>query len=98
MKGYASVYEGTVTIEKADGGDNYFTFTIDGEDVLHHKIRGSWIGPVYFGGTNTPVTSSDNRFEAKAKTANTGATTLREHYTAPKAPQSYDNVPSRITR
>lgn len=98
VKGYASIYEGTVTIEKADGGDNYFTFTIDGEDVLHHKIRGSWTGPVYFGGTNTPVTSSNNRFEAKAKTANTGAPALREHYTAPKAPQPHNNMPSRITR
>ena len=30
MKGYASLYTGTVTIEKAEGGDNYFTFIIDG--------------------------------------------------------------------
>lgn len=48
LGGYACVYAGTVTVEKVEGkGDNYFKFTIDGEDVLHHKIRGSWEGPVY---------------------------------------------------
>ncbi len=62
MKGYASLYEGTVTIKKAEGGENYFTFEIDGEDVLHHSITGTWTGPVVLGGTDTPVVSSGKEF------------------------------------
>ncbi len=62
MKGYASLYTGTVTIEKADGGDNYFTFIIDGEDVLHHSITGTWTGPVVLGTSDTPVVSSGKEF------------------------------------
>lgn len=64
--GYASLYEGTVTITKADGGDNWFTFEIDGQDVLHHKIRGSWTGPVVLGNSDTPVVDSGKHFEADA--------------------------------
>ena len=47
MKGYASIYEGTVTITKAEGGENWFTFEVDGEDVLHHSITGTWTCLLY---------------------------------------------------
>lgn len=62
---YASLYEGTVTVTKADGGENYFTFEIDGQDVLHHKIKGSWTGPVVLGTSNTPVVDSGKHFDAE---------------------------------
>lgn len=52
---FASIYSGTVTVTKAAGGENQFTFTIDGRDVRKHRITGSWTGPVYLGGTDTPV-------------------------------------------
>ncbi len=54
MKGYVSLYEGTVTIKKAEGGENYFTFEIDGEDVLHHSITGTWTGPAVLGRNGHP--------------------------------------------
>lgn len=63
MTGYASLYEGTVTITKADGGDNWYTFEVNGEDVLHHKITGSWTGPVVLGGSDTPVADSGKHFD-----------------------------------
>lgn len=62
--GFACLYEGTVTISKAAGGENYYTFEIDGMDVLKHKITGSWTGPVCLMGTDTPVLPSDNSFNA----------------------------------
>lgn len=68
VSGYASLYEGTVTITKADGGDNYFTFEIDGQDVLHHKIKGTWTGPVVLGNSDTPVVDSGKHFEAETTT------------------------------
>ena len=50
-----------MTVEKVEGkGDNYFKFTIDGEDVLHHKIRGSWEGPVYQKVDSGEVDEDDN--------------------------------------
>ena len=55
---YASIYSGVVTVAKADGGDNWFTFTVDGRDVLKHRITGSWTGPVCLGNTDTPVVQS----------------------------------------
>lgn len=68
-KGYASLYVGTVTIKKADGGDNYFTFEINGEDVLHHSITGTWTGPVVLGGSDTPVVSSGKEFGTTSTTS-----------------------------
>lgn len=65
MDGYASLYEGTVKITKAEGGDNHFTFEINGKDVLHHNITGTWTGPVVLGTSNTPVVSSGNEFKPK---------------------------------
>ena len=62
--GFACLYEGTITISKAAGGENYYTFEIDGMDVLKHKITGSWTGPVCLMGTDTPVLPSDNSFNA----------------------------------
>ena len=73
MKGYASLYEGTVTIKKAEGGDNYFTFIIDGKDVLHHSITGTWTGPVVLGNTDNPVVSSGKEFGTAAATSRTAA-------------------------
>lgn len=69
VKGYASLYEGTVTITKADGGDNWFTFEIDAQDVRHHSIKGTWTGPVVLGGSDTPVLSSDKEFTRSASAA-----------------------------
>lgn len=69
VKGYASLYEGTVTITKADGGDNWFTFEVNAQDVRHHNITGTWTGPVVLGGTDTPVVSSGKEFsKTTAKT------------------------------
>lgn len=70
--GYASLYEGTVTIKKAEGGDNYFTFEINGEDVLHHSITGTWTGPVVLNNSDTPVVSSGKEF----KSGNTSMTSV----------------------
>lgn len=61
--GYASLYEGTVTVTKAEGGDNWYTFVIDGEDVLHHKITGTWTGPVVMGNSDDPVEGSGRDFK-----------------------------------
>lgn len=59
MLGYASLYTGTVTVEQAEGQPaHYFTFTIDGYDVLQHRISGTWTGPVYLGDSETPVYTS----------------------------------------
>ena len=69
MKGYASIYEGTVTITKAEGGENWFTFEVDGEDVLHHSITGTWTGPVVLGDGVTPVVSSGKEFKPAAAAA-----------------------------
>lgn len=69
VKGYASLYEGTVTIKKAEGGDNWFTFEVDGQDVRHHSIKGSWTGPVVLGGSDTPVLSSDKEFTRSTSAA-----------------------------
>lgn len=52
---FASIYGGSITVTKAEGGDNWFSFKIDGIDVVKHKVTGTWTGPVYFGGTDTPV-------------------------------------------
>ena len=82
MTGYASLYEGTVTITKADGGDNWYTFEVNGEDVLHHKITGSWTGPVVLGGSDTPVADSGKHFDeedsASSGAIDGGSTTQRE--------------------
>lgn len=67
MTGYASLYTGTVVVEKADGGDNWFTFKIEGEDVLHHKITGTWTGPVYLGNSDTPILSSGKTLDGNNK-------------------------------
>lgn len=61
VKGYACLYSGSVTIEKADGGENWYTFTIDGMDVLKHKITGTWTGPVCLAGGTTPVLPSETK-------------------------------------
>ena len=47
---FACAYSGSVTVEKAPGGDGWFTFKIDVADVLNHKITGTWTGPVYLNG------------------------------------------------
>lgn len=56
---FACIYEGTVTISKSDKGENWYTFDIDGKDVLKHTISGTWTGPVYLNGdTSSPVLPS----------------------------------------
>ena len=53
---FACIYGGSVTITKADGGENYYTIEINGTDVLDHTITGSWTGPVWLNGDgHTPV-------------------------------------------
>ena len=64
---YASIYGGTVTVSKAEGGDNWYTFKIDGIDVVKHKVTGSWTGPVYLGSTDTPIQQSGTAVQAAAK-------------------------------
>lgn len=51
----ACIYGGSVTIEKAEGGDNWFTFTVNARDVRKHNITGSWTGPFYVNYSDTPV-------------------------------------------
>ena len=51
------------TIAPGNGGDNWYTFEVNGEDVLHHKITGSWTGPVVLGGSDTPVADSGKHFD-----------------------------------
>lgn len=65
--GFASIYAGTITVSKAEGGPNWYTFDIDGKDVLKHTITGSWTGPVYMGGTDTPIEQSENTVQTTAK-------------------------------
>lgn len=65
--GFASIYSGTITVSKAEGGENWYTFTIDGKDVLKHTITGSWTGPIYLGGTDTPIEQSENTVQTTAK-------------------------------
>ena len=56
MDQHANFYGGEVTITKAEGGDNWFTFDIDGICVRKHHVRGSWTGPVYrYKGTDPVV-------------------------------------------
>lgn len=110
MTGYASLYEGTVTITKADGGDNWYTFEINGEDVLHHKITGSWTGPVVLGGSDTPVADSGKHFDeedsASSGAIDGGSTTqrklrkkpienLREYVTKPVESQPFKRAEFR---
>lgn len=64
VKGFACLYEGTVTVTKSDKGDNWFTFDINAQDVLKHNITGQWTGPVYFAGSDTPVTESGDEFKS----------------------------------
>lgn len=64
---FASIYSGTVTVEKADGGDNWYTISVDGQDVLKHRITGTWTGPVYLGGTDTPVVQPATAMQTSVK-------------------------------
>lgn len=64
---FASIYSGTITVEKADGGDNWYTITVDGRDVLKHRITGSWTGPIYLAGSDTPVVQSGVAEQAAAR-------------------------------
>ena len=64
---FASIYAGTVTVEKAEGGDNWYTISVNGQDVLKHTITGTWTGPVYLGGTDTPVVEPATAMQTAAK-------------------------------
>ena len=64
---YASLYAGSVTVSKAEGGDNWYTFKIDGIDVVKHRVTGTWTGPVYFAGSDTPVLPSGTSVQTVAK-------------------------------
>ena len=56
MDQHANFYGGEVTITKAEGGENWFTFEVDGICVREHHVRGSWTGPVYRYKGTVPVT------------------------------------------
>lgn len=58
IENYAAIYAGMIKVSKAEGGDNWYTFEFQGEDVVNHKVTGSWTGPVYLAGTDTPVEDS----------------------------------------
>lgn len=64
---FASIYAGSVTVEKAEGGDNWYTISVDGQDVLKHRITGTWTGPVYLGGTDTPVVQPATAMQTAAR-------------------------------
>lgn len=64
---FASIYSGSITVQKADGGDNWYTITVDGRDVLKHRITGTWTGPVYLGGTDTPVVQPVTAMQTSVK-------------------------------
>lgn len=95
MMGYASLYTGTVVVEKAEGGDNWFTFKIEGEDVLHHKITGTWTGPVYLGNSDTPVVSSGKELDGNDKPVVTSAGKLSKVPSKKDAPQVLSAVKAR---
>ena len=95
MAGYASLYTGTVVVEKAEGGDNWFTFKIDGEDVLHHKITGTWTGPVYLGNSDTPVVSSGKELDGNDKPVVTSAGKLSKVPSKKDASQVLSAVKAR---
>lgn len=59
MDGHAFGYGGEVKVEKAEGGDNWFTFSIDVTCVRGMHVRGTWTGPVINGFTNEPVLSTE---------------------------------------
>lgn len=64
---FASIYGGTITVTKAEGGDNWYTISVDGKDVLKHRITGSWTGPIYLGGTDTPIEQANGGLQTTAK-------------------------------
>ena len=64
---FASIYSGKIVVEKADGGDNWYTISVDGQDVLKHRITGTWTGPVYLGGTDTPVVQPVTAMQTSVK-------------------------------
>lgn len=64
---FASIYAGSITVEKAEGGDNWYTISVNGQDVLKHTITGTWTGPVYLGGTDTPVVEPATAMQTAAK-------------------------------
>lgn len=64
---FASIYAGSITVQKADGGDNWYTISVNGQDVLKHTITGTWTGPVYLGGTDTPVVQPATAMQTAAK-------------------------------
>lgn len=55
---YAALKDGAVSIEKADGGDNWFTITVKARDILKHTITGTWTGPIYVGNSDIPAVDS----------------------------------------
>lgn len=79
---FACIYEGTVTISKAEGGDNWYTFSVNGKDVLQHTISGSWTGPVWLNGdTSSPVLPSGTQnASASVRTAGRPAFLIADVY------------------
>ena len=63
-------------------GESAHYHRVNGEDVLHHKITGSWTGPVVLGGSDTPVADSGKHFDeedsASSGAIDGGSTTQRE--------------------
>lgn len=66
LDGHAMGYGGEVKVEKAAGGDNWFTFTIDVTCVRGMHVRGTWTGPVINGFTNEPVRSTGTEAVSEA--------------------------------
>lgn len=64
---FASIYSGTITVSKAEGGDNWYTIDVDGQDVRKHRITGSWTGPIYQGTSDTPVEQAESQQQTTAK-------------------------------
>ena len=94
---YAAIYSGSILVAKADGGDNRFTFQINGEDVLGHTVSGTWTGPVYLTGSGEPVLpGGENPQSQKQQAVRKGAlgmirtgAELREMGATPRASTMY---------
>lgn len=88
---YAAFQGGTVTIEKADGGDNWFTFTVECRDTRKHTIRGSWTGPVYLENSETPCTEASTTSPAAVSAPAAATSSFMENR------PSFDAVKSQLT-
>ena len=63
--------------------------------MLHHKITGTWTGPVYLGNSDTPVVSSGKELDGNDKPVVTSAGKLSKVPSKKDAPQVLSAVKAR---